>query len=79
MCFDSHTIFGFKYRASTRSRLQALKIRLENKSRIGTQIRRNLEDAKKSLNFCTLFKKKFDADQAEVLSQRSICFMCVIK
>ena len=37
-----NSIFGFKYRASTRPRLQAFKIRLENESRVGTPIRRNL-------------------------------------
>ena len=37
-----NTIFGFKYRASTWPRLQAFKIRLKNKSRVGTPIRQNL-------------------------------------
>ena len=37
-----NTIFGFKYRALTRPRLQAFKIRLENESRVGTPIRQNL-------------------------------------
>ena len=36
------TIFGFKYRASTRPRLLAFKIRLENESLVRTPIRRNL-------------------------------------
>ena len=37
-----NTIFGFKYRASTRPRLQAFKIRLENESRVGPLMRQNL-------------------------------------
>ena len=37
-----NTIFGFKYRASTRPRLLAFKIHLENESQVGTPIRRNL-------------------------------------
>ena len=39
---STEPIFGFKYRASTRPRLLAFKIRLENESRVGTPIRRNL-------------------------------------
>ena len=35
-----NTIFGFKYWASTRPRLQAFKICFENESRVGTPIRR---------------------------------------
>ena len=38
-----NTIFGFKYRASTRPRLLAFKIHLENESRVRTPIRRNLK------------------------------------
>ena len=37
-----NTILGFEYWASTRPRLQTFKIRLENKSWVGTLIRQNL-------------------------------------
>ena len=37
-----NTILGFQYRASTWLRLQTFKTQLENESRIGTPIRRNL-------------------------------------
>ena len=37
-----NTILGFQYRGSTQPRLQTFKIRLENESRVGTPIRRNL-------------------------------------
>ena len=37
-----NTILGFQYRALTRLRLQTFKTRLENESRVGTPIRRNL-------------------------------------
>ena len=36
------TILGFQYQASTQLRLQTFKTRLENESRVGTLIRRNL-------------------------------------
>ena len=38
-----NTIFGFKYQATTQPRLLAFKFRLENESRVGTPLRRNLE------------------------------------
>ena len=37
-----NTIFDFKYQASTRPRLLAFEIRLENESRVGTPLRQNL-------------------------------------
>ena len=37
-----NTIFGCRYRASTRPRLQAFKIRLEDESQVRTPIRQNL-------------------------------------
>ena len=42
-CIRLNTILGFQYRASTRLRLQTFKIRLENESRVGTPLRRNLD------------------------------------
>ena len=38
-----NTILGFQYRASTQLRLQTFKIRLENETRVGTPICRNLK------------------------------------
>ena len=43
-----NTIFVCRYRASTRPRLQAFKIRLEDESRVGTPIRRNLYASKQA-------------------------------
>ena len=37
-----NTILGFQYRASTPTRLQTFKIRIENESRVDTPLRRNL-------------------------------------
>ena len=52
-----NTIFGFKYRASTRPRLQAFKIRLENESRVGTPICRSLMICNKGLWYRVHFLK----------------------
>ena len=37
-----NTILGFKYQALTQPKSQSFKIRLENESRVGPLIRRNL-------------------------------------